>query len=204
MSVNHTAFVDFAINSLLHDGAIEKVSHKPHCVSPLGVVPKKDNKLRLVCDLRELNSSCITPKFVYENIDSVLDLVEPGNQFISADLKNGFHHVFVRGEYRKYLGIYWRGAYYQWRVLPFGLSFSPYFFCKILKPVIQYLREQGLKVVIFVDAILLIGSSNDIDILQNYFIAMPERFRLVYKARKVLSYTDNYTDNRNQFYWIYD
>jgi len=45
LSVKHTAFVDSEINSLLHDGAIEKVSHKPHCISPLGVVPKKGNKL---------------------------------------------------------------------------------------------------------------------------------------------------------------
>jgi len=87
--------VDSEINSLLHNSAIEKVSNKPHCVSLLGVVPKKGNKLRLVCDLRELNNSCIAPKFVYENIDAVLDLVEPRDQFISADLKNGFHHVLV-------------------------------------------------------------------------------------------------------------
>ena len=79
-------------------------------------------------------------------------------------LKMGFimFQLYIREEDRKYLWIYWRGAYYQWRVLPFGLSSSPYFFCKILQPVVQYLKEQGLNV-IFVDDILLIASSNDID-----------------------------------------
>lgn len=163
LSKTHTEFIDTEIDNLVHEGAIERVSLKPHCISPLGVVPKKGNKLRLVCDLRQLNSSCVTPSFVYENIDTVLDLVEPGDNFISCDLKNGFHHVSVRKEDRKYLGISWRGVYYQWCVLPFGLSSSPYFFCKILRPVIQYLREKGLKIVIYVDDILLIAPVSDID-----------------------------------------
>lgn len=164
LSEKHTHFVDAEINNLLASGSIEVVTCKPFCVSPLGVVPKKGNKLRLVCDLRKLNSSCTAPKFVYENIDTVLELVQPEDHFISADLKNGFHHVLVRVEDRKYLGIHWRGVYYQWKVLPFGLSSSPYFFCKILKPVVQWFREQGLKIVIYVDDILLIASAGDIEI----------------------------------------
>lgn len=93
----------------------------------------------------------------------ILSLIigEPNDHFISAPLKLGFHHVLVRKEDRKYLGIYWRGFYYQWRVLPLGLSSSPYFFCKVLKPGVQYLREQGLKVV-YVD-ILPIPSGSNID-----------------------------------------
>ncbi|MES9880717.1 MAG: reverse transcriptase domain-containing protein [Sedimenticola sp.] len=163
LNERHIKFVDSEIRSLTLQGAIEKVEIKPFCVSPIGVVPKKGNKLRLVCDLRQINDYCTPPKFVYENIDTVLNLVEYNDKFVSTDLKNGFHHVFVREEDRKYLGIYWRGDYYQWRVLPFGWSCSPYFFCKILRPLTEYLRVLGLKIVIYVDDILLISPSSDIE-----------------------------------------
>jgi hypothetical protein len=42
------------------------------------------------------------------------------------------------------------------------LSASPYFVCKLLKPVTQYLREKGLKLVIYVDDILLMAPACDI------------------------------------------
>jgi len=163
LSDKYTQFVDAELKTLVEQGSIEKVDFKPWCVSPIGVVPKKGSKLRLVCDLRKFNLACQAPKFTYENIDTVLDLVESQDKFVSVDLQNGFHHVLVREEDRKYLGICWRGVYYQWRVLPFGCNSSPYFFCKILKPVSQFLREKGLRLIIYVDDILLIGSAKDIE-----------------------------------------
>ena len=78
---------------LLQSGAIAKCSSAPQCVSPLGVVPKKRNKHRLILDLRHLNGHCDVPKFRYEDINTALELVEPEDSFITADLKNGFHHV---------------------------------------------------------------------------------------------------------------
>lgn len=162
-SERYTQFVNSELKSLLAQGAVEKVNVKPWCVSPIGVVPKKGGKLRLICDLRNVNDACTPPKFVYENIDSVLDIVEYQDNFVSVDLQNGFHHVLVKEEDRKFLGFSWQGIYYQWRVLPFGLNASPYFFCKILRPVAQYLREKGLKIVIYVDDILLIASTQNIE-----------------------------------------
>ena len=43
--------------------------------------------------------------------------------------------------------------------MPFGYSLAPRVFTKVLKPVISHLRENGYRVVIFLDNILLIGSS---------------------------------------------
>jgi len=43
--------------------------------------------------------------------------------------------------------------------LPFGYSPAPRVFTKVLKPVISYLRANGYKVIIFLDDILLTGSS---------------------------------------------
>ena len=146
-----TAFIDSEINKLVDIGAISKVSYKPTCVSPIHCVPKKSGDFRLIVDLRFLNEQCDVPKFSNENIKSVCDIIETDDDLITVDLKNGFYHIGIQSEYKQYLGIKWKDNYYIWNVLPFGLSASPYFFHKILRPVVQYLRQKGLRIVFYVD-----------------------------------------------------
>ena len=57
----------------------------------------------------------------------------------------------VAREHRDYLGFSYKGLYYRWKVLPFGLCCSPYYFSKVVRPVITYLRSIGLRVTVYVD-----------------------------------------------------
>ena len=151
-------FVDKEVQTLLSNGAIIRSNSKPQCVSPLKCVPKKGkNKLRLVIDLRRLNEGIVTDKFQYEGIKAVKSLIKPNDQLATADLKNGFHHVPIHVDDWKYLGFCWRGQFYVYCVLPFGLKCSPYFFYKFLRPVVCFLREHGIRVVIYVDDCLLMA-----------------------------------------------
>ena len=158
LSTKHSQFVDGEITKLLLQGVIERVPEKPHCVSPIGVVPKRNGKLRLITDLRALNSSCKPDTFKNEDIRTVKELIQPKDHMVTVDLENGFQHVPVHSDFQKYLGIAWKGYYYIWCSLPFGLNASPYFFNKVLRPVISYLRQCGLRVVVFVDDFLLMAS----------------------------------------------
>lgn len=148
-------FVTSEIKSLLVSGAISVCDSVPHCVSPIGCVPKKQNKYRLIVDLRQVNTYCRLPSFVNENINTVCGLVKKDDDLYTIDLKSGFHHIGVHPEFRKYLGIFWKGTYFVWNVLPFGLSASPYFFQKTLRPVVEYFRQHGLRLVFYVDDCLL-------------------------------------------------
>ena len=47
-------------------------------------------------------------------------------------------------EHQTYLGFRWKGVYYSWRVLPFGLSCSAYYFCTLIRPVVEYVHSAGL------------------------------------------------------------
>ena len=163
LSAKQEAFVDREIHDLLTSGAIEECLGQPHCLSPIGCVPKKNKKFRLIVDLRRLNSVSETPKFQYESISMVCDQVRPHDSLVTLDIKNGFHHIPVHSDHRKFLGIHWKGHWYQWTVLPFGFNGSPYFFCKTLRPVIQHLRQQGLRLVVYVDDILLMAPPSEIE-----------------------------------------
>ena len=57
---------------------------------------------------------------------------------ITCDIKSGFHHVPLDSDYQNYITFCWNGLFYKWKVIPFGLCLSPYYFCKIVRSVIQF------------------------------------------------------------------
>ena len=153
--VNQRKFVDTEVEKLLQKGSIKQVSRdKIHCVLPLRCVPKKLKKYRLVLDCQHVNSNIVCPTFTQEGISSVADQIEPEDELISVDLESGFHHVPVKISDQKFLGFYWNGNYYVWCVLPFGVKSAPYYFNKILRPVVRFLRENGVRNALFVDDFL--------------------------------------------------
>lgn len=148
-------FVKAEIQKLLSTGAISKVNNVPHCVNPLGCVPKKDNKWRLIVDLRFVNKHITCPYYKNEGIDVVCDSLENNDSFVSIDLKDGFHHINIHRDFRTFLGFKFDNQYYVWNVLVFGLNVSPYFFSKVIKEFVTYLRAQALRFSMFVDDGLL-------------------------------------------------
>lgn len=163
LTFSQARFVDKEILALTLSGAIKKVNCAPKCVSPIGCVPKKGNKWRLITDLRAINQYIEAPKFQYEGISYLKNIVKPDDQFITWDLNSGFHHVEIHPSLQTYLGIKWRNKYYVWTVLPFGLNVSPYFFSKITRAVITYLRSVGLRVASYVDDGCLAAQYCDMD-----------------------------------------
>jgi ribonuclease HI len=117
----------------------------------------------LITDLRRLNDYGFPPKFVNEGINDVIELIQPGDKLVTLDIKNGFFHIPVHSSHQKFLGFEWQGKFFQWKCLPFGLNSSPYFFYKTIRPVVEYLRQQGLRVVAFVDDFLLMSHYDHID-----------------------------------------
>jgi hypothetical protein len=153
-------FVSEEIHRLLNIGAIEKCEKVPKCVSPINVVPKRHNKYRLIIDLRHLNKHCEAPRFVNEDIRTVKQLIKKNDYLATIDLKDGFLHVPIAVDDRDLLGFCWKGCYYRFTRLPFGLCVSPYIFAKLVRPVVTYLRSLGLRVVAFVDDFILMSESS--------------------------------------------
>lgn len=161
-------FIVCELKRLADVGAIEQLDRKPFCVSPISCVPKKtlgkhgEKRWRLITDLRELNSTIKTTHFKNDDIRVVLKFLEYEDQLISVDIKDSFQHVLVNEAFRDFLGFSFKGLWYRWRVLPFGLSLSPYYFYKFFRCVITYLRSNSVKCSCFVDDIVLAAESSRI------------------------------------------
>ena len=77
----------------------------------------------------------------------------------SIDLKDAYLSVTIWEEHWKYLRFLWESTMYEFQCLPFGLSSAPRVFTKLLKPVLARLRHQGVRLIMYLDDMLLIAQS---------------------------------------------
>ena len=73
--------------------------------------------------------------------------------------KDAYLSVAVHPDYQKYLRFVWKNQAFQFKALPFSLNIAPRVFKKLLKPVVAFLRKRGVRLVIYLDDILIIGSN---------------------------------------------
>ena len=152
-SLKYKQSVSDAINKLLAEGLIEEVSAASYCCNPLTVADK--GKLRLVLDLRHVND-CIIPKpFKYEDLKILAEMFQQGDFFVRFDLTSGYHHIDIHVDHQKYLGFHWefpeKIRYFQFTVLPFGLSTASHVFTKVMRPLNTRWRGKGIKSIIYID-----------------------------------------------------
>ena len=92
--VDEYRFLQSEIPKLVKEGAIEECASKPKWVSPIKTVIKKSGGFRLIIDLHHLNGFVNTPKFQYDSVSKISDILAPNDEFITFDLKSGFYHVY--------------------------------------------------------------------------------------------------------------
>jgi len=111
--------------------------------------------------------------FKKEGINMLKDLLMRNDWMASLDLKDAYFSVAVREEDRKYLRFIWAGQVFEFQCLPFGLSSAPRVFTKLLKPIVAFLRRQGIRLVIFLDdMIVLTQSKEDLEAQMNQISQM--------------------------------
>jgi len=70
-----------------------------------------------------------------------------------------FFHLPVSREHRPYVALEWQGRLNRWAAMPFGLSIAPRSFSKTIKVVVRRLRAMSIRVVGYIDDLLIIGST---------------------------------------------
>ncbi|CAI7896926.1 unnamed protein product [Closterium sp. NIES-54] len=155
----HATFTRTAIQELIETrAAVPMPATELTCISPLNVVEKKD-KCRLILDLRKVNANLIVPKFKYEGLSRVADLARVGDWMFSIDLKSGYHHMDIHPSCWKFLGFEFDKCTYAFRSLPFGLTTAPFVFTQLIKQLARRWREQGIRIIPYVDDILFLCQS---------------------------------------------
>ena len=149
---SHAEFVTAAIQDLVNAGSAIPVATRPYIVAPLGVVPKKGSaKFRLIYDARFVNSYLLVPKFKFEDLGNIGDVLQQNDWIITHDLTKGYHHLDMNENFWGHLGFEWKGQYYVYRSLPFGLASAPWAFTKLTKELYGKWRKMGHRCTGYID-----------------------------------------------------
>ena len=148
----HSDFVDEAVTELLATCTAHQVNEPPHCVLPLGVVPKPGtSKLRLVYDGQYINAALVCPAFKYETLAELPEVLQPRDFMFTIDLKSGYHHLDIHPDSWQYLGFAWKGKYYVFTQLPFGVSVACWAFTKLMRQIFRKWRGAGHRCTHYLD-----------------------------------------------------
>ena len=94
-----------------------------------------------------------------EGLDTVRKLIQPGDFMMKLDLQDAYFSVPIHDSYKHYLRFIFQGTTYEFQCLPFGLSSAPWTFTKLLKPVISLLQSRAIRIVIYLDDMLILYQS---------------------------------------------
>ena len=155
-ALSNRSFVSKAVNELLHTNLIEEIFCVPDIVNPLSVSTRSSGKQRLILDLRHVNTFIFKQKFKCEDLSVAIQIFDQGFHLFKFDLKSGYHHIEIFPAHRKFLTFardFGNGSsrYFQFCVLPFGLSSAPFIFTKMFKPLLKSWRSRGIPIAIFLD-----------------------------------------------------
>lgn len=159
-SIQEIKIIDQCIESLLQSDFISTCEPcKGQFLSPIFTVPKPNGKHRFILNLKHLNKFVQLEHFKMEDFRTVLKLLNQNHFMSTLDLKDAYFLISIDKNHRKKLRFEWKSQLYEFNVLCFGLCTAPFVFTKLLKPVSQYLRSQGLISVNYLDDFLLIGQT---------------------------------------------
>ena len=150
--------------------AIDPLREPPGFFSTMFLVRKKSGGWRPILNLKGLNKFILPEKFRMETLASVKAALgesrlhrlaltrergdpsdEPGPWAVSLDLKDAYFHVSILPSHAKYFRFAYRGAVYEYRVLPFGLSTAPRTFTRLVRALATFLRKMGVEIYAYLD-----------------------------------------------------
>lgn len=148
--------VEKQVEEWIRDGIIEPCSSE--YASPVVVVKKKDGSPRVCIDYRPLNRIIERDRHPLPLIEDQVDKLKGALLFSKLDLKNGFFHVEVDEESRKYTAFITHEGQYQFLKAPFGLSNSPPVFQRFISQVFRPLVNDGI-MTLYLDDIIIFAAN---------------------------------------------
>ena len=121
---------------------------KSRWISSAGFVVKdaKEEKLRLVCDLRELNKSTTSGYSIFPTPNEVMQSLKATSRYyIKSDLIQGYHQLEIAPESKNYFCFALETGLYRYLRAPMGFSGSSHFLTRSSRNTLKMFQIQKLK-----------------------------------------------------------
>ncbi|GBN97647.1 Retrovirus-related Pol polyprotein from transposon 412 [Araneus ventricosus] len=174
--------VNKQIEEWLKEGIIRPSSSE--YASLIVLVKKKDGTSRMYIDYRKVDQNLVKDKFPLPLIEDVLDTLQEAKVYSSLDLRNGFFHVSVDEDCRKFTSFIVPDGQFEFNKVPFGLSTSPGVFQLYVTSIFRDLTRKGILIGYMDD--LIIPSKDEKEGLQKLKVVfeVAKKYGLEIKFKK--------------------
>jgi hypothetical protein len=110
---------------------------------------------RICSNTRTLNDSVKKLKMKMESIKDIRQRLQKDEYLFGIDMAKYYWSTLIKPSHRKYFRFRMEGKLMQWRALPFGYTNSMQIMEKIMAPIKAKLETMGIRVIIWVDDMIL-------------------------------------------------
>ena len=164
MSPNCIKICKSKVKDFLFNKAIKvvKPNHDQY-ISHIFPIPKKSlGEYRVILDLSDLNIFVRKIHFKMDSINDIIQMIKPGDFFISIDLSDAYYCIAMHILSMPYLTFIFLDKFFQFTCLPQGLTSAPRIFTKVMRVILSHLRYRGIRIAAWIDDFLVAAASREI------------------------------------------
>lgn len=160
------------VQGLASRGIVRKaLEAETQIVSPVFLKEKGSGKYRLILDLSNLNKTLPKEeKFKMENLAMGLELLDEGAYMTKIDLADAFFSIRVKPSERKYLRFRVGNQLWEFCRMPNGYCRAPRKFTKLMKAFMAYIRQRGIKGIVYLDDLFLTNKDKNLLATQTEYV----------------------------------
>lgn len=125
------------IQELVDKDIIEPVEKPTPWVSPLVIVPKPNNDIRLCVDLRRVNEAVLRERHPIPTVDEILQDMSESRVFSKLDLKMGYHQLELHPDSRDITTFVAHCGLYRFKRLVMGINAASEIYQHEIQQVVQ-------------------------------------------------------------------
>lgn len=119
---------------------IEKVEGTSRWISPIVVVPKSNNDVRLCVDMRRANEAVCRVRYPIPTTEEILQDLNKSTVFSKLDIRMAYHQIELDDESREITTFMTHRGTYRYKRLLFGVSCAPEMYNKVIAQVLSDLE----------------------------------------------------------------
>ena len=150
--------VEQTFDDLINRGAMSRGT-SDMCASPITVVPKKDNSIRVCVDYTILNAHTRPMSYPLPRIDELAEIIPEGTEYFTClDLKEAYYSLPIKPSSQKYAAIIAHHGVFIPHRTSFGLKNAPMAFQAMMQSILANCCEFTF---VYLDDILIFSKSKN-------------------------------------------
>ena len=151
--------VNEAVDKFMQAGIIEKSPTQNTDYLSNFFTIQEVTKRRPILDCQQISNYIQCHHFKMEGVPALREIIEQNDFICKLNLKDAYVVKPIHPSSKKNLTFQNQGIVYQYKTLAFGMSVSPRVFSKLMRFAIEPLRQQGIRLVYYLDDICILGST---------------------------------------------